>query len=68
MAVLGEMEDDLSVQMMHTGPYDDKLASFARMAQFLSEQNLERRSLLHCEIYLSDARQTHRKKQKTVLR
>lgn len=67
-AVFGEMEDGLSVQMMHTGSYDDESASFARMAQFLSEQNLERRSLLHREIYLSDARRTTPEKQKTVLR
>lgn len=66
--VFGEMEDGLSVQMMHTGPYDDEPASFARMAQFLSEQNLERRTLLHREIYLSDARRTSPEKQKTVLR
>lgn len=38
------------------------------MAAFLAKQNFERRSLLHHEIYLSDARRCDPAKQKTVLR
>lgn len=67
-AVFGEWEDGLSVQMLHTGSYDDEPESFAQMAAFLAAQNLERRSLLHREIYLSDARRCDPAKQKTVLR
>ncbi len=67
-AVFGTMEDGLSVQMMHLGSYDDEPASFAQMTQFLRENNLERTSLLHREIYISDARRCEPIKQKTVLR
>ncbi|MDR0981078.1 MAG: GyrI-like domain-containing protein [Methanocalculaceae archaeon] len=67
-AMFGTMEDGLSVQMMHIGSYDDEPAGFAQMKQFLLENNLERRSLLHREIYLSDARRNDPAKQKTVLR
>ncbi len=67
-ATFGELEDGLSVQMMHTGSYDDEPASFAQMAVFLTEHNLERVSLFHREIYVSDARKTEPAKQKTVLR
>lgn len=67
-AVFGEMEDGLSVQMMHTGPYDDEPASFVLMTAFFAENNFERTSLLPREIYLSDARRTSPEIQKTVLR
>lgn len=67
-AVFGTQEEGLSVQMMHIGSYDDEPASFAQMKQYLLENNLERRSPLHREIYLSDARRTEPAKQKTVLR
>ncbi len=64
----GDMEDGLSVQMLHLGSYDDEPASFAKMAAFLAEQGLVRRLLTHREIYLSDARRVSPEKQKTVLR
>ena len=64
----GEIEDGLSVQMLHIGPYDNEPESFDRMTAFLEEQGLTRRLLTHREIYLSDARRVSPEKQKTVLR
>lgn len=62
------MEDGLCVQMLHIGPYDDEPKTFAHMHQFTEEQNLERISLTHREIYLSDIRRVAPEKLKTVLR
>lgn len=64
----GTMEDGLSVQMMHIGPYDDEAGSFAQMKKFIAENNLEIRTLVHREIYISDPRKTEPSKLKTVLR
>lgn len=66
--VFGEIEDKLSVQMLHNGSYDDEPATFEKMNQFLIENGLSRRTLLHREIYLSDARKVDKDKLKTVLR
>ena len=62
------MEDGLSVQMLHVGSYDDEPRSFAKMRDYIAENNLERTSLLHREIYLSDVRKVEPAKLKTVLR
>ena len=65
------IEEGLCVQMMHVGPFDDELASVARMDAFLSEKGYENDfsgSRLHHEIYLSDARKTPPEKWKTVIR
>lgn len=62
------MEDGLSVQMMHIGSYDDEPQSFEQMKKFIKENNLEKTSLIHREIYLTDARKTEISKLKTVLR
>lgn len=64
----GVMEDGLSVQMLHIGPYDDEPQSFEKMNEFISTNNLEIVTLVHREIYLSDARKVEPAKQKTVLR
>ncbi|MDU9375532.1 hypothetical protein McpSp1_01070 [Methanocorpusculaceae archaeon Sp1] len=66
--IFDELEEGLAAQMLHIGPYDDEPASFARLAAFLEENHLERTSLLHREIYISDARKSDPAKQKTVLR
>ena len=63
-----EMEDGLSVQMLHNGNYDNEPVSFAKMQAFMSENGLVRNSNNHREIYLSDATKTDRDKLKTVLR
>ncbi|WP_331281677.1 GyrI-like domain-containing protein [Paenibacillus sp. FSL P4-0081] len=67
-AAFDSFEDGLSVQMMHTGPYDDEPHSFARMEQYCAEQGLQRISHLHREIYISDARRVQPEKLRTVLR
>ncbi len=63
-----EMEDGLSVQMLHIGDYDNEPASFAKMQAFMSESGLVRSSNNHREIYLSDPAKTDRDTLKTVLR
>lgn len=63
-----EMEDGLSVQMMHIGTFDSEPLSFARMDAYLTEQGLVRQSKTHKEIYLSDFRKTQPEALKTVLR
>lgn len=60
--------DDLSVQMLHVGSYDDESQTFEKMDEFLKENSLERVSLAHREIYLSDFRKVEPAKLKTVLR
>jgi len=62
------MEDGLSVQMMHIGPYDEEVRSFEEMIKFIKENNLEITTLAHREIYISDVRKTEKSKLKTVLR
>lgn len=62
------MEDGLSVQMLHIGPYDDEPQTFAKMNEFLENKHLERSTLTHREIYLSDFRKVEQKKLKTILR
>jgi len=64
----GTIEDGLSVQMLHIGPYDDESRSFEKMKEFIEENNLEMRTLSHREIYLSDARRVAPDKLRTVLR
>ena len=62
------MQDGLSVQLLHTGDYDQEPASFEKMDKFLTENSLVRKYNSHREIYLSDARKVERQKLKTVLR
>ena len=62
------LEDGLSVQMMHIGPYDDESRSFALMKRFIGENQLHLVVRQHREIYLQDARKTEKVKLKTVLR
>lgn len=64
----GTMEDGLSVQMMHIGPYDDEASTFDMMKQFIEDNQLEISTLVHREIYISDPRSTEPAKLKTVLR
>ncbi|MFA1712924.1 GyrI-like domain-containing protein [Peribacillus frigoritolerans] len=64
----GTFQDGLSVQMLHVGPYDDEPQSFKVMNEFIKNNNLEKTSLQHREIYLSDFRKVEPSKFKTVLR
>ena len=52
----------------NTADITDKAASFQKMNQFVKEQGLTRRSYLHREIYLNDARKTPPEKRQTILR
>lgn len=63
-----EIEDGLSVQIMHIGSYDNEPVSFHKMKQFLLENNYAIKTLVHREIYISDVRKTERDRLKTVLR
>ncbi|GFZ75883.1 hypothetical protein GCM10010978_16820 [Compostibacillus humi] len=62
------MEDGLSLQMLHVGPYDEEPKTFQIMDDFAEENHLRRTDLTHREIYLSDVRKVEPAKLKTVLR
>lgn len=68
----GELEDGLSVQVLHNGPYDTESESFDKMKAFIDENALEIATLEHREIYIKAARdiptQEELAKLKTVLR
>ncbi|NMA69602.1 MAG: hypothetical protein GX958_09315, partial [Desulfitobacterium sp.] len=66
--VFDTMEDGLSVQILHVGPYDDEPRSFKVMEEFMEAEGLERTTLRHREIYISDVRRVKPEKLKTVLR
>lgn len=63
-----EIEDGLSVQIMHVGSYDNEAESFNKMKKFINDNGLEIKTLVHREIYLSDVRKVEEEKLKTVLR
>lgn len=63
-----ELEDGLCVQLLHLGAYDDEPKSFAKLNQFIEDNNYERTTLMHKEIYLSDFRKVEVDKLKTVIR
>lgn len=56
------------IEILHIGKYDDEPASFELMNQECSKLNKKRVSMIHREIYLSDARRVEPDKLKTVLR
>jgi len=62
------IEEGLCIQMLHIGSYDDEPHSFALMEEFTKCHNLMRKSKIHKEIYLSDARKVEAHKLKTILR
>ena len=62
------IEDGFSVQMLHIGSYDNEIVTFNIMKQYIEENNFKIKSLIHREIYLSDARKVDKDKLKTVLR
>lgn len=63
-----EIEEGLCVQMLHIGSYETEPETFEKMNEFTMTNNLERVSLIHKEIYLSDVRKIEPAKLKTVLR
>ncbi len=62
------IEEGRCIQMMHLGSYDDEPASFSEMESFCASEELQRKSKVHREIYLNDARKVAPEKLKTVLR
>lgn len=62
------IEEGKCVQMMHIGKYEDEPASFTQMDVFTQENTLQRTSLTHREIYISDPRKGNPETTKTVLR
>lgn len=56
------------MEILHIGKYDDEPASFELMDQKCTEIGKIRSSMIHREIYLSDARRVVPDKLKTVLR
>jgi hypothetical protein len=65
---LEEIEDGSSVQMLHLGSYDNEKLSFDKMKDFIAENGLKLKTMVHREIYLSDPRKSEPDKLKTVLR
>lgn len=63
-----EIEDGLSVQIMHIGPYDSEPESFQKMKEYINENGLSIKTLVHREIYISDTRKVDKDKLKTILR
>ena len=66
--VFEEIEDGLSVQILHLGPCDNEEESFSKMRDFIENNDLSIKTLVHREIYISDPRRTANEKLKTVLR
>jgi hypothetical protein len=62
------IEDGRSLQMMHSGSYDNEPVSFRIMHEFCENNGLIRESKQHREIYLSDVRKVAPEKLRTVLR
>ncbi len=64
-------EEELCVQCMHIGPYDDEPATVATMGEYAKEQGYKldfSQGRFHHEIYLSDVRRCKPEKLKTVIR
>ena len=66
--IFDSMKDELCVQMLHIGSYDDEPNSFAMMKEYCELNKLKRITEVHREIYVTDARKTEKSKLKTVLR
>ena len=62
------IEEGLTAQMVHIGPYDDEPATFKKLADFIQKEGYERTSKEHKEIYMSDPRRANPEKMKTILR
>lgn len=65
------IDEGLSVQIMHFGPYDDEPGTVAIMDKYLDENgyvNDFSTTRLHHEIYLSDPRKVATENMKTVIR
>jgi len=62
------IDEGYCIQMLHLGSYDNEPESFQQMERFREDRQLKRKSCMHREIYLTDARKTSPEKLMTVLR
>ncbi|MCO4293756.1 GyrI-like domain-containing protein [Solitalea sp. MAHUQ-68] len=62
-----QMEEGLSVQMLHLGPFNKEPETLKEMLTFMETKKLGKNGLHH-EIYLSDFNKTAPEKLKTILR
>lgn len=63
-----EMTDGLSVQMLHIGSFATENETFSVMQEFIENNDLRIKTLVHREIYLSDPRKVSGDRLKTLLR
>ncbi|WP_295121589.1 GyrI-like domain-containing protein [uncultured Chitinophaga sp.] len=61
------MEDGLSVQMLHTGPYTEEEETLQKLRDYMEQHHLVQNGLHH-EVYISDPRRTAPEKLRTILR
>lgn len=62
------IDEDMCVQMMHIGSFDEEYKSFEVMNKFCEDNNILIKNKAHREIYISDFRRTPKERLKTVLR
>lgn len=62
------MQGSLCAEILHTGPFVEEPASFAKMDSFIEEHGLKRLENCHREIYLNNAKRTPKSRLKTILR
>ncbi|MCB0278183.1 MAG: GyrI-like domain-containing protein [Calditrichaeota bacterium] len=60
-------DENLSVQIMHIGSYQEELPTLEKMSQFMRKNSLSPH-LKHHEIYISDRSRTAEHKLRTILR
>lgn len=65
--ILEKVDEGLSVQMLHVGPYDKECETIAEMQTFMAANNLKADGPHH-EIYISDPRRIEPERLKTILR
>ncbi len=67
---LDDLEEGLSAQIMHIGPYSEEHGNIMRMHELINSEGgrFDGKVQKHHEIYLSDFRKTAPEKLKTVLR
>lgn len=64
---LEKIDEELSVQILHVGPYATEPESILKMREFMKAEGLRPHGLHH-EIYLSDPRRVPPEKIRTILR
>jgi hypothetical protein len=61
------LEDGLSVQILHTGPYTEEDETLQKLRDYMALHHLVQNGLHH-EVYISDPRRTAPEKLRTILR